>query len=352
MRPLTRPHKLRPGDKVAAISLSWGGPATFPKRYAAGKRQLEETFGVTVVETAHALKDEDWLYANPEARADDLMHAFADPSIRAIVATIGGDDSIRTLPFIDLDIIRAHPKIFLGFSDPTIAHLACLKAGLISFYGPTIMTGFAENGGMHRYAVESLRRTLFSAENAPYLLAPNADGWTVEMLDWGNPSYQSQKRTLNPSTGWRWLQGSGVRRGRLIGGCFEVFDFLRGTDYWPDDSMWEDAILFLETSEDMPAPSSLMYVLRSYAAMGILSKLAGILFARPGGQMAQEKFKEYDDVLTTVVSGEMGLDSLPIISHMDFGHTDPVCVLPYGVLVEIDCDAQKILFLESGVSDL
>jgi muramoyltetrapeptide carboxypeptidase LdcA involved in peptidoglycan recycling len=92
-----------------------------------------------VIETRHALHDEAWLAANPQARADDLMEAFSDPTIRAIISTIGGDDSIRILPYIDLNVIRANPKIFLGYSDSTITHLACFKAGLISFYGPAIL---------------------------------------------------------------------------------------------------------------------------------------------------------------------------------------------------------------------
>src|SRR5215469_13546079 len=103
---------LRPGDHVAAVSLSWGGPHLFPLRYDAGKRQLEQAFGVTVVEGRHAMADVAWLAEHPEARASDLMEAFADPSIRAIISTIGGDDSIRLLPFLDSVLIRNNPKIF------------------------------------------------------------------------------------------------------------------------------------------------------------------------------------------------------------------------------------------------
>ena len=141
---MIKPPALQEGDTVATVSLSWGGPGAIPHRYEVGKRQLEEEFGVAVVETKHALADPDWLWRNPQARADDLMEAFLDPTIKAIVSTIGGSDSIRMLPYIDLDLIRSNPKIFLGFSDSTITHFVCFKAGLISFYGPAIMAGFAE----------------------------------------------------------------------------------------------------------------------------------------------------------------------------------------------------------------
>ncbi len=225
---ILKPARLSPGDTVATISLSWGGAGLFPHRYEAGVHQLEAEFDVRVVPTRHALRDSDWLWRNPQARADDLMEAFADSSIKAIFSNIGGEDSIRTLPFIDLDVIRANPKIFMGYSDTTVTHLTCWKAGLSSFYGPSIMAGFAENTGLFPYMVESVRRTLFSAEPIGEI-RPNTDGWTVEMLDWADPTLQTRKRALNSSTGWRWLQGAGVRRGRLLGGCLEVMVRLRGT---------------------------------------------------------------------------------------------------------------------------
>ena len=345
---MIQPAKLGPGDKVAAITLSWGGPGTFLHRYQAGKQQLEQEFGVTVVETRHALRDADWIWRNPQARADDLMQAFADPSIKAIISTIGGDDSIRILPFLDLDVIRAHPKIVLGYSDTTITHLACFRAGLVSFYGPSIMAGFGENGGLFPYMVESVRRTLFSAQPVGEI-APNPHGWTAELLDWADPANQSRKRQITPSTGWRFLQGSGVRRGRLIGGCLEVLDWLRGTDFWPEPEQWQDAILFLETSEEAPSPDFVRWVLRGYAAMGILKRLSGIWFGRPGGNLAPSRFPEYDRAILDVVAEEEGLVDLPVIAGMDFGHTDPMLVLPYGVLAEIDYPRQRLAILENAV---
>lgn len=347
---MIKPKKLERGDKVATVSLSWGGPALFPDRYEAGKRQLQDEFRVNVVEMPHTLRDADWLQRNPKARADDLMQAFADPSIKAIFSTIGGDDSIRILPFLDLDVIRENPKILMGFSDTTITHIACFKAGLVSFYGPSIMAGFGESAGMFPYMVDSVYRTLFSA--APVgRVAPNTEGWTVEHLAWGEPENQARRRTLTPPTGWKFLQGTGVRRGHLIGGCLEVLDWLRGTDFWPAPGTWQDAILFLETSEDAPPPSTVQYALRTYAAMGILDKLSGVLFGRPGGQMSAEQFDEYDAVLSQVVLEEEGLADLPIVTHMDFGHTDPMFVLPYGIEAEIDCDTQQFTILESAVRD-
>ncbi len=345
---IIKPQKLYPGDKVATISLSWGGPGTFPHRYQAGKQQLQDEFGLVVTETPHALRDAAWLQRNPQARADDLMQAFVDPTIKAIVSTIGGDDSIRILPYLDLDVIRTHPKIFMGYSDTTITHMACFKAGLISFYGPAIMAGFAENGGMFPYMVNSVRKTLFSSKPIGNL-APNKDGWAVEVLDWAVPENQHRKRKLNDSSGWKFIQGQGTRQGHLLGGCLEVLDWLRGTDFWPEPSQWQDTILFLETSEEAPSPEIVKRSLRSCAAMGILKRLSGILFARPGGQVPPEKFAEYDEAILEVVVEEERLTNLPIITHMDFGHTDPMFVLPYGVIAEINCDLHQFTIIDNAV---
>ena len=345
-----KPKKLRPGDKVATVSTSWGGPATFPHRYEAGKRQLQEAFGVTVVEMPHALHSAEWLERNPQARADDLMEAFRDPSIKAIFSTIGGDDSIRLLRYLDPEVMRSNPKIVMGYSDTTVTLLACLAAGLVTFYGPAIMAGFGENGGLFPYMTDSVQRTLFSS--APIgTIEPNSDGWTVEFLDWAEAENQSQRRKLTAADGWNYLQGEGVRCGHLIGGCLEVLDWLRGTEIWPSSEVWRDAILFLETSEEAPTPTRVLRILRALAAMGILRRLSGILVGRPGGQVPPEKFGEYEEVILQVVAGEEGLTDLPIITRMYFGHTDPMFVLPYGIEAEIDCDRRQFAILEGAVVD-
>lgn len=126
---MIKPLALKEGDKVATISLSWGGPGAFPHRYEAGKKQLRDAFGLNIVETPNALKPAEWVYNNPKARADDLMQAFADSSIKAIISTIGGEESVRILPYLDLKVIRDNPKIFLGYTRLIKGYIAII--GLI-----------------------------------------------------------------------------------------------------------------------------------------------------------------------------------------------------------------------------
>jgi muramoyltetrapeptide carboxypeptidase LdcA involved in peptidoglycan recycling len=350
MRVLNKPQKLKAGDSIAAVSLSWGGPSAFPYRYHVGKKQLEDAFDITVVEMPHTLTDAQWLRENPRARADDLMQAFDNPDIDGIIATIGGDDSIRILPLLDLSVITNNPKVLLGYSDTTVAHFACNKAGIVSFYGPSIMAGFAENGGLFPYMVKSLKRTLFCSETIGKI-EPNHNGWTDEFFDWKEESFQKKKRNLNEPVEWKFLQGTGIHTGRLMGGCFEVLDWLRGTKIWPDIDVWKEAVLFIETSEEAPTPLEIKRGFRSLAALGVLKRIKGILFGRPGGHVPVSKYQEYEDALIDIVTGEEGLSDIPIVTRMDFGHTDPMIVLPYGIECMINCNSQEITLLENAVID-
>ena len=66
---MIKPKKLQQGDKIATISLSWGGAGEIPGRYEIGKKQIQDNFGLKVVETKNALKPAKWIYENPKARA-------------------------------------------------------------------------------------------------------------------------------------------------------------------------------------------------------------------------------------------------------------------------------------------
>ncbi len=298
MNQLLKPNKLNPGDKVAVTTLSWGGPGAFPYRYEIGKQRLESLFGLEVVPTKNCLRDPDWIYRNPQARAEDLMEAFCDPSIKGIFSSIGGDDSIRLLPFIDFKIMAQNPKIFVGFSDTTVAHFMCLKAGFTSFYGPALMTAFAENVEMHDYTVQGIKRVLFSREvigEIPH----NKEGWTKETLEWLAPANQDRRRKLNPPLPWHFIGLSEKStQGRLIGGCIEVLQFINGTSLWPKLDTWENSILFLESSEEGMEPVALVRALRNLAAQGILEKVNGILYSKPGGiQISVDRFAGYDKAI-------------------------------------------------------
>jgi muramoyltetrapeptide carboxypeptidase LdcA involved in peptidoglycan recycling len=339
-----RPRALKPGDTVAAISMSAGLAALFPHRYEAGKRQLAETFGLTLIETPNALRDNGWLHDNPQARADDLHWALENDDVAGVISTIGGDDSIRIVPYLDLDVIRRHPKVFMGFSDTTVQHLVNRHAGVVSFQGPALLTDLAENGGIHPYVEEAVRAALFSAEPFELQAAPE---WTEEFLDWADPSLQSRRRRWWANPGWQWLSGTEAVTGELIGGCADVLEIAKGTSIWPDDEDWDGAVFLLETSEEVPAPELILHWLRGYLALGVLERIAALLVARPMGYTQAQTFRLWQTVLS--VLAEAGRSDLPVVANVDYGHTSPAGVLPLGCQVRVDPVHKTITVVEPGV---
>lgn len=336
------PRRLRAGDTVAVVSLSSAAAHDFPERFDAGIRQLEAALDVHVRVMPHARASAAELERSPELRVADLHAALADTNVHGIVSSIGGEDSIRLLPLLDLDLVAANPKPFIGFSDTTVTHMAFLAAGVGSFYGPAVMAGFAENAGMHEYTANGVR-TMLMGEGPPGAWPPNEGGWTVERLDWADPANQQQRRALRPTTGWRWLQGDVAVEGRCVAGCLEVLDWLRGTPAWPD---LDGAVLAIETSEEAPSPAAVARILRAVAAAsGGFRGLRALLLGRPGGsELDPDGHAAYDDVVLAVLRDELGLDRLPIVAGMDFGHTDPLWTLPIGARTIVDPARRTVSF--------
>ncbi|MGN0943614.1 LD-carboxypeptidase [Fusobacterium varium] len=173
---MIKPKRLKKGDKIAIVSLSWGGlgDENFIHKFYIAKERLEKDFGLEVICMPNALKGSEFIAQYPELRAKDLMEAFLDKTISAIFCAIGGEDTIRILPYVDLDIIKNNPKIFMGYSDSTINHFMMYKAGLISFYGPSIMCEFGEYVKMFDYTKNAVNDILFGEWNK-YSLLPSPE---------------------------------------------------------------------------------------------------------------------------------------------------------------------------------
>jgi muramoyltetrapeptide carboxypeptidase LdcA involved in peptidoglycan recycling len=336
---LQKPRRLAPGSRVAVVTPSWGGPATVPRRYEMGVRELETRFGLQVVEMPHTRADADWIWRHPEARAADLNAAWADPTIDGIIAAIGGDDSIRILPHLDTAALAAHPKVFMGYSDTTTLHILALLNGVQTFYGPSIMSGIAENGGMFPYAEDWFRRVLMSPD-PPGALAPAAE-WTEEHVPWEDDARAGQRRAMQPNPGWIWQGGRARVEGHLVGGCIDVLDFLRGTPWWPGPPIWDGAVFYWESSEDAPSPDQIKYWLRVYGMLGVYDRLAGMIVGRPRSYTAEQR-AALPEVIHKIVAVEFGRPDLPVVLDLDFGHTDPQMVLPNGGRIVLDPAAGTI----------
>ena len=204
---MIKPKNLKKGDKVAIVSLSSGlaGEEMFRHRYELGKKRLEQ-LGFNVVTMKNALKGIEYLYNHPEKRAEDFIEAILDKDIKGIICNIGGDDTIRLLPYIYFEAIANNPKVFMGYSDTTINHFIMQKAGVVSYYGPAIMTDFAENNNMHTYTLKYINEVLL--ENRENIVIKSSDKWTSEYLDWAIEENDNISRKMNEEKyGYEVLQG-------------------------------------------------------------------------------------------------------------------------------------------------
>ena len=339
---MLKPTAPRPGAVVAVLSPSWGGPAAFPTIFETGLKVLVERFGFRIKEFPTTRAAAAHLDAHPEERARDFNAAFADPEVDLIISAVGGSDALRLLPFLDLDLILAHPKPVLGYSDAT-AYLTWLNLnGLVTYYANGVMSGFAQLGAFPE-AVQ-WHQNWFAGQTPP--LAP-FPFWTHGARDWTGTAEKPQEQI--PNSGFTWLQGSAPSKGRLWGGCFEVLEMLKGTRFWPGPDFWAGRVLFLETSEEKPLPRQVLYWLRNYGAQGVFGKLAALWLGRPKDYTPAEN-SELQRVVKGVVAEEWGAVDLPIVMDLDFGHTDPRWALGLGVEVLTDPVARTLSFLESPFS--
>ena len=347
---MIKPKHLCPGDTVAIVSLSagtLGEPWAIHKLYIARQR-LEEDYGLKVKVMPNALKGRQYLYEHPEARAADWMDAFRDPEVKAIFNAIGGDDTIRLLPYIDFDVIRQNPKIFTGFSDTTSNHFMMYKAGVMSYYGASIMTNFSEYGKINDYTAAAIRSTLFDPK--PELEIPSAPYWyddEDERIWWKEENMHRFKQYHPEQIGYEVLQGAGAAEGELLGGCADVFIDTVGTPVWPCRAEWKGTLRFLETSEEDMSCDLLTWILRNLSAQGIFDEIAGIMVGKPA---RRSKYEPYKEVWRKVVGFEAKRPDLPILYNVNFGHAEPIGVLPIGARCRLDADRMTLTLLESATA--
>jgi Uncharacterized proteins, homologs of microcin C7 resistance protein MccF len=342
---MIKPKNLKPGSRIAVISPSSGLPSIFPEIYELGLKNLQELFGFEIVEMKTARMDRTELYKNPRLRAEDINDAFRDESIDGIICSIGGYESVRILPYLDIENIVKNPKVIMGFSDATTFLTYLNNHGMVTFYGPSIMAGIAQLKSITPRYAQHMKEILCGTDY-PYEYRMY-DKWTNGYKDWSDVNVLGQcTEFFNNKDGVIVLQGTGQTEGVLWGGCMEVLEFMKGTSFWPKESFWQDKILFFETSEDKPLPFNVGYMLRNYGMQGILGKIKGLMFGRPKDYSEEEK-KELYEVVQEIVSGEFGVGELPIFMNTDFGHTDPKIILPLGGRVRLDADKKTITLIEN-----
>jgi len=334
--------KLKKGDKVAIVSPSFAASAVWPHVHELGLKRIVEVFGLEpVVYRATAKLD-----ATLEEKANDLVAAFSDADIKAVISTLGGDIQVTYIKNLPKSPFVNNPKPFFGYSDNShFANFLFLNE-IPSFYGAALFTQFAHQKEMHPYTVKYIKHALFDEGEFELL---SSESFNDIGLDWGDITQLDKEREYEPNDDWSW-NGSKSAEGLLWGGCVECVDeMLRHGVAIPSLKQFENIVLMMETSEEIPSADYVMRFFRALGERGILARVKGVCIGRAKThefnapknpeERAHYRREQQETILKTVRAYNK---DIPIIQNMDFGHTEPQIPMPYGNKVRIDSVAQRI----------
>jgi len=340
---LLKPLNLRKGDIVGVVSHSAPLAGLVSHRTQRGLEMLKK-IGFEVRLGDNALKISNYTAGTAEERARDINEFFADKDIKGIFSFIGGNHSSQLLKYLDFESIKNNPKVFLGYSDATVLHFALYtQADLISFYGPAVLTQFAENPEVFSYTKEYFEKATMIPKPIGDVM-PSAV-WTDEVLDWFKKDDLNRPRIMRQNSGWAWLRG-GAAEGPIMGGCVSSMMHLRGTKYWPN---FEGTILFFEIPESSDdfmkgeKPETIDAYLTDLELSGVFSQIKGMVVGRPFGYSNKDKQQ-----LIEIIQESTRDYNFPILFNFDIGHTDPMITIPLGVKVQMDSEKNVFKFLESA----
>lgn len=333
---------LRPGDRVAVLSPAFAAPAVAPEIHAQAMRRLEDLTGLVPVEfpTTRLLD------APPEARAADVNAAFADPGIRAILATIGGDDQVLVVPHLDPALALADPKPFLGYSDNTNILNWLWGLGIAGYYGGSTAVHLGPGPAVDDVHLRSLRAALLDRGRGE-ITEPGVSEDVGRR--WHDPRALTEYGDREPVGPWSWAGPERVVSGTTWGGCLEVIDGLALADRLPSVEALAGAVLLIETSEERPSASWVRRWMRGLGERGILAAVAGVVVARPpvsdfdvhpSPAEAQALRDAQRDVVIEQV-GRYNPDAVVCVGP-PFGHTRPQWIVPYGGTLTLDAVTRRV----------
>ncbi|MFA5179268.1 MAG: S66 peptidase family protein [Candidatus Izemoplasmatales bacterium] len=354
---MNKSKHLKNGDKVAIVSLSSGllGEPLCNHQLKLGINRIKK-LGLVPVFMENTLRGIDYLHEHPKSRANDLKQAFFDDDIKAIICAIGGDETYKLLPYLlddptFIEKVKTNPKIFMGFSDTTNNHLMFYKLGMVSFYGLAFLTDFAElDRNMLSYTEECVKQ-LFKNNNT--IEIKSSKTWYLDRVDYSSKSLGTARIQLPEDKGYDIIYGSGPIEGELLGGCIEsLYDGYTGDRYpeqkeiyekyqlMPTINDWKNKIMFIETSEEKPSPQSFKKYLEYFSEQGIFAVINGLMVGKP---IDEVYYDEYRQILKQFANKY----DLPIIYNVNFGHSYPRAILPYGLKTRIDFTNKQIFIVEA-----
>ena len=306
-----RPSAVRPGDTVAIVA-----PAGRVEREAleSGIASLEAK-GLRVSLGAHLLDGYGHFAGTDRDRASDLMEAFLNPEVQAIFCARGGSGSARILRYLDLRVIASRPKVFVGYSDVTILHLALARfAGWPTFYGPMVASDLGNCGN------DLCFRALWQLISDPEPVG------TLESSEMGS--------TLTP----------GTVEGTLTGGTLCLIESSLGTDY---SAQMNGGILALEDTHEPPWRVDRMLPHLDHA--GLLDAASGFLI----GTLSDPEDADVNSRELSIeqsLKDHLGHTGKPVLFGFPFGHIPVPLTLPLNCRVRLDATSRTVTVLEPAVN--
>lgn len=309
---MIKPQALKRGDTVGLIAPA--SPTTEEKRKLAQKALEELGFQVKMGPSCY--RKLGYLAGTDEQRAQDVNTMFADPEVRGIFCLRGGYGGARILGRLDYEMIRKNPKVFVGYSDITVLHIALnQKSDLVTFHGPMAASDMA--GDFDEYSKHSLLRAVTLPEPMNTVL---------------NPEKEEIKTLV-----------AGKTQGKITGGNLASIISTLGTPY---EIETEGKLLFLEDIDEKPYRVDRM--LTQLLLAGKLQEARGFII----GQWQNYEASDPEESLTLqqVLEDILGPLNKPTLYNVKAGHCRPQLTLPLGVEGFLDGDAGKLVIKERATS--
>lgn len=314
------PEKLKVGDEIRVIAPSRSMAILNQETIEIAINTLENLgFKVTFGKNVNNVHYDDYISASIEERISDLHDAFKDKNVKAILTVIGGFNVNQILDYIDYDIIKQNPKIICGYSDITaLLDAIYTKTGLITYYGPHFSTfGIKKEND---YTIEYFKKLLM--EDSAIDIKPSKK--------WSNDLWflNQDDRKFITNDGYN-IINEGVAEGIIVGGNLCTLNLLQGTEYMP---LKDNVILFIEDDGGadknfhMEFDRNLISLIQAIGAENIKGIVIGR--AETNCQMTYEKWQ-------MIFNTKKELEDIPIITNVDFGHTNPLITFPLGGYAKI-----------------
>lgn len=322
------PPKLSKGDKIGVIATSTPITILEEKQIKQGYSYLESK-GFTVVEHPQCRRKIDYTAGTIKERVQAIHQLVKDKEIKCIMAFWGGLNTNQILDYLDFNLIKTYPKIFVGYSD-TCALLQAItnKTGVVTYMGPGVITfakpepfdytwKYFSKMGIEKEAIVEIKDSKIFADDLYFLRKDN------------------DHRIIQKNLG-RKIFREGKAQGEVVACNLSTLLVLLGTDYFP---LLKDKIFFIEEAEDLDCRWIHRFMLQ-LKQIGAFNLIKGLVI---GKFMTASNISESQ--LLKILAEVTNKIEIPVVYDANFGHTDPIFTIPNGGRCKIDTFSKSISFI-------